>query len=507
MSPGSKSVWSKECAVEVDQRDKVLPPTWVARTPAPGGEFDGREHVFRSEGGRAAASAIVAGIEAATEFVVVASFLFGDAAIERALVAAARRGVRVYLLIASEARLAKEPRDDSEFDQKLVAEHKSLLQRIAGWVLVRSSLAFHAKVVLIDPHARRAGWLLTANLTQEALERNEEIAVTLSAAEIAAAYECLRWAAWESADHQLVEPGDFLGVKPLGCVERPSPGGGIAATLCGPGSLRREVLGLIDAAEREIVVSSFGFDIKHEVVQRLLARAREGLRITILARTRPATMPALIELRRAGARVLGFRWLHAKAVWTDKREGIVMSANLESKGLDEGFELGVHATGKRAAALRALLEFWIGSARWELHAESNVGACFGAALAWNGSQFLELDVAQHAVVPGPRIVAASADRLESASPPVPSANGLPLPAHRLTLRWVIEAPRLAAGSKPLDPKGTTKPKGGEPAVLPRFREPSGRLVVAIRDAADLERARAVVASGGAHAVVVMEAQS
>src|SRR5262245_33788150 len=82
---------------------------------------------------------------------------------ERALIEAAKRGVRVYLLVATEARLDKEIRSDDSFGIKTVEEHKRLLDRLAGWVYVRSAEHFHAKFVVADPKSRPHGVLLTAN--------------------------------------------------------------------------------------------------------------------------------------------------------------------------------------------------------------------------------------------------------------------------------------------------------------------------------------------------------
>ena len=88
----------------------------------------------------------------------------------------------------------------------------------------------------------------------------------------------------------------------------------------------------------------------------MCARARQGVSLTVLARVRPRAMPALVALAEAGARVLGFKWLHAKALWADSGRGLVMSANLEKHGLDGSFELGVRLDGERAEELRTRLE-------------------------------------------------------------------------------------------------------------------------------------------------------
>ena len=60
-------------------------------------------------------------------------------------------------------------------------QHQDMLNRLGGFALFRSAPHFHAKFVLSDPGKRDgAGLLLTANLTKEALERNQELAVELT---------------------------------------------------------------------------------------------------------------------------------------------------------------------------------------------------------------------------------------------------------------------------------------------------------------------------------------
>ena len=268
-------------------------------------------------------------------------------------------------MLASEARLDREP-GDGEFEQRVLAEHKDMLSRLGGCVLIRSAPHFHAKLVLVDPDANPVGMLLTANLTREALRRNEELAVVLRPEEVKEAAELLRWAMWEGAEHELVDPGNFRSVKPLGAVDHPAPLPQVLATTSSATQLREEAVDLIDSASRELIVASFGWAADHPVVERLCARARQGLSLTVLARTRPRAMPALVALAEAGARVLGFKWLHAKALWADSDRALVMSANLEKHGLDDGFELGLRLEGKRAEELRTRLERWSSQAAWEL---------------------------------------------------------------------------------------------------------------------------------------------
>lgn len=303
----------------------------------------------------------------AEDMVVVATFILASDLIEQAILEACARGVRVYLLLPTRERLERERGDASEFEREVLERHERLLDTLAGRVLIRSSASFHAKAVLIDPRRGGRGYLLTANLTTEALSRgHEELAVLLDEPQVRAAYAALRWAAWEAADQEVLSAGRVSPVRPLGRVTLPEAAAGILGTLGPSRRLADEAMRLVDGAEGELVVSSFGWEHTHRVVQRIVKRAREGLRVSVLARRRDPITQALVDLRAAGAAVYGFRSLHAKAIWTDRGEGLVMSANLESQGLDHGFELGVQLSAERAASLDAVLRAWISRAEWEV---------------------------------------------------------------------------------------------------------------------------------------------
>ena len=546
--------WTKQHTRVIDQRSRRLPPTWVLRDGAGDGETERKANPVTAaparasrkrtrdgapEQGRAVhvsgrdrtvAKRIVKLLATAQRMAVVSSFLLADREVEDAILEAAQRGVRVYVLLASEARLDHEP-GDGEFEQRVLAEHKTVLQRLGGYVLIRSAPHFHAKLVLVDACDRPAGLLLTANLTREALERNEELAVELTPKDVAEAAEVVRWALWENAEHELVEPGNFRAVKPLGCIDHPAPAPHVLATTASVTQLREETVEIIDGASREFVVASFGWDAGHPVVEHLCERARQGLSLTVLARVRPRAMPALVALAKAGARVLGFKWLHAKALWADSGRALVMSANLEKHGLDEGFELGLRLDGERAEELRMRLERWSGQAAWELRPAPALGELAGAVRVWHDRELVELDVKPRRPVDLGIFTAASAETLTAPKEPeAPRTDGLPHPdhaAHDLECRWLVQPPRLNPKAKevkrPITPlqraidagvirvvesktKEVTPPAAGRRAKRtpepPVFKEPGGRQVVAVQSPEEIPSARRIMAEVGAAAIVV-----
>lgn len=482
----------------VDHTRDPLGVVWLS-TPAPEAPPATETvspQVFATGRRRNAASWIARCIDDAQDTVVVSSFLFADRLLEEALLRAAGRGVRVYAVMAASTRLDREPRDDAEFDQKVREEHKAMLRRVAGLVLVRSAEDFHAKLVLVDPDgAAPCGWLLTANLTAEALERNEELVVELTRSEVREAFAWARHAFWARATHELLDAERLSPCAPIGGVPEPASDGTVVATCGATRSLREAALDLVRGARERLVVASFGWQLDHPVVQAILARAREGLAVTVLARVRPAAMPALVALREAGAKVLGFRWLHAKALWSDRGEALVASANLEPHGLDRGFELGVRSTGERAAAIGRALDAWTRTAPRRLESGVTVGDVTGTALRWIDGRLEEVVVSPSRELTMPAVTAPCATRLDAVPPPAVATPSNGKRVHRTVVLRAVEAPFLA-------PKAVAFEVPGAPAPpYPLYREPSGRLVAVVSEAGEAGPALALLRELGVEAVV------
>jgi len=494
-------LWKKPFKRLISQRDSALPPAWVVQSHEDQRPEELGRHVHISGRGRDAAQRLGDLIGVAREQAVVSSFLLADEGIQDAMLEAARRGVRVYVLLASEARLGREDSDD-EFDRRVLVQHKAMLTQLAGHVLFRSAPHFHAKLVLVDPHSRPAGALLNANLTKEALERNEELAVELTPDEVREAAALAGWAMWESAEHEMVDPDDrFRSVKPLGSLEHPRPGSAVKATTAERNELREVASALVDGASERLMVASFGWDRDHLVVQRLCARAREGVAVTVLARIRPTSMPALLDLREAGATVLGFRWLHAKAIWSDTGEALVMSANLQRDGLDRGFEVGVSLRDDRAGEVQERLKAWAARAQWRLEHSPRLGDIAGKAKLWHGSKLVDVEVEATAAVSLGELTASSADDLTAPEPPVPSNGELPRLAHELLCSWVVAAPVLQSKAKEIF-RPNERNRSRLSYSPPVFEERRGRQVVAVSSPDQLPAAQRIRQEVGAAAIVV-----
>ena len=385
----------------IDRRDEVLPPLWVqshnlSHEANPVRGWNGsRVSPIDSDG--SVRTKLVDIVDEADQVVCVCSFIIADKSVVEALLRAGSRGVRVYLLTASENLLLKESKMDSEFDAERLRDHIETLRSVAGRILVRTSEHFHSKFVLADPNGRNPrGYLLTANLTAEALTRNVELAVELTVPEVQDLFKQFLIGFWKESSSELLDKGGLSKVEPIasGRIESPK---NIPCTTSEVHTLRSTADRLIEDARNEIIVSSFGFDLQHETVQKLVAAATAGKNVHVFARPRPSksTMDALVALRKAGAVVRGHPWLHAKCLVVDTERGwtgLVMTANFEKRGLDEGFETGVILRDKDAMTMLDFAESWKERFPLELFVDRRVGQVDGEATLWKDGELRKVTI-------------------------------------------------------------------------------------------------------------------
>lgn len=150
---------------------------------------------------------LIESIDSAKDMICASSFLLADREIIDAFLRASSRGRRVYLLTASEIQLLNEPRIDNEFDQDRLQDHLRMMQELAGRVLVRTGENFHSKFLLVDPHDDARGFLLTANLTFEALTRNVELSIELNSTEVRDLYRQFLIGFWQESSNELLHQG------------------------------------------------------------------------------------------------------------------------------------------------------------------------------------------------------------------------------------------------------------------------------------------------------------
>ncbi|TFY93767.1 phosphatidylserine/phosphatidylglycerophosphate/cardiolipin synthase family protein [Pseudomonas nabeulensis] len=498
---------SLHCQTVVDRTHEPLGPGWLRRAPTlPEQREQVSSHVWRTGANLQFRDTLVQAIEQASEHVLLCSFLLADTPLADALIQASERGVRVYILTASEQRLDSLIRDEDDFGKRMVEQHKALLARLAGKVRLRSAEHVHAKFLVIDALAHKAprAWLSTANLNK-ALQESIELGVQLEENNARALAECFNWAFWCEARRELHGANRLVEIKGPPAVPRRPGHDQVLATLQGSFDLREAVITMIRSAQYEILASSYGLDADHIVIDELILAANRGVRVSLLTRPRPAVANAVAKLAAAGIQVLAHDKLHAKALVADG-EALVMTANFDAFGLDEGFEVGVKLAPEPAAAVERSLREWIACFPWMYRANATRGEHLGDFCPADKGvrdgivrvvDYLEqklADVEAH-------------DALSLESTPGPQVQPTDAPgelAQKVGLVWNVKAPRLPQGATEIKPphKGESKTAGlvSQPSTVPVYQHKGAKYIVVGRTQ-EQERVRDLAQQLGARLVL------
>ena len=445
----------------VDQR---MGPCWVATTPK-GSRLDagsnGSEGVWESGPSGELRAHCIRVMDSARDVICLSSFLLADEEIRAGIASAFARGVRVYLLTATEQRLLSTISQDDEFSERARDQHMQMLDELALRTLLRSGEDLHAKYLIVDPRGGSPkGVVLTCNLTSEGFTRNPELAVDVSGEEASDLFRLFLWGFWKQSKRELLDRQKITGnaaYVPHGV----SPPQLLPCTVEGSTKLRDEMLRLIHGSEKELWVSAYKFTRAHPTTASLEEAARRGVRVRLLASLRPARghMDALVSLARAGVEVRGLRYLHGKVILSDIPHGpqaLVMSANFDPEGLDQGYEAGVSLSGKRLDALRRTVTEWWGRATHALLVDKNLGELpDGEARFYReGTDFEDATVATRFERDLGSITAPDLDKMATVRParfPLPERSGTRTYYKELQYTWTVLPPQKAKpAGKPTD---------------------------------------------------------
>lgn len=454
--------------------------------------------------------ALVDAMNNAQEVLLLSSFLLADDAIANGLIQAAERGVRTYVITASEQRLDKFLEEDESFEHKMVEQHKTLLAKLAGKVLLRSGEHIHAKFLIVDPQLdhEAQGWLSTANFNK-ALENSIELGIRLPPFSARALAECFNWAFWQEAQRELRGPKRLVEIqsRPSLAPKRPSAPQ-VFATLNDGTDLRGQVLKMIRSADREILAASYGLDPEHVVLHELALAAQRGVQVSLLTRPRPAVAQGTAALAAAGVRILAHDKLHAKALVVDGH-ALVMTANFDTFGLDTGFEVGAILEPEAAQDVEHTLREWIDNFPWEYRADAVRGDHLGDFCpADKGLRDGVIRIVANHRQQAANIEAPNALDLEGAPPPrlspIPVPQELPQQVH---FNWQVRAPRLPDGATELfqesasePPSSTGRPRPKVPFDPPVYQHKKLKYVVP-RTLAQADRASQLAEQLGARLVL------
>ena len=182
----------------------------------------------------------------------------------------------------------------------------------------RSYAFTHAKFVVVDG---QIAWLMTANLTKSAFDKNREILVRTPDRVVIDNLVRVFW-----ADRR-------RGTCPAG------------ALVLGPVNGRQALVSFLESAQHTIDVVSEVFD-DGQVAQELKSLARQGVKVRVLVAP-PDEIAANGVLRswmsgtRVEVRYLETPYLHAKYLVVDGRVAYIGSANLSTGSLDDNREVGI----------------------------------------------------------------------------------------------------------------------------------------------------------------------
>ena len=279
---------------------------------------------------QAGAAPYVAAVEQAKHAVDVNSYLLDDSSLVSALIAAAKRGVSVHVIVAGNpyGDASAVSQEKAEFSGTGV-QIKTAPARFEGsWVFD------HAKYLVVDPgYATGDAILGSSNMDYSGLGgRNRE-------------YD------WETSSPRVVRAlAEVFGADWAGRKAGSAPR---SALVLSPGA-ERAILGLIDSSHHGIEIETEEFSRVPAVALALEAvlRLHESVRIVVPSSISSYDLEQLRPLARDGAKIVevGSPYIHAKLIIADSR-AFIGSQNFSASSLDDNREVGILLDGAPVQAL------------------------------------------------------------------------------------------------------------------------------------------------------------
>lgn len=502
----------KETRREVvyDYSDDIIENVWILRslgldssqqieeTEGEGVWTTGNKGVFRN--------VLVSAIGKAREVVCISSFLIGEEKIEQALMDAVDDGVRVYILSVPATLLDREEAitDEEERVDERIEECKAFLDRIAEKMLLRAASHFHSKFLLVDPkdsmHAE--GYLSTANFNK-ALTEGVEIGVQLTPLELQGVYQQFVRGFWVESSQELRRKGSLTPVSShLKDIKIPSRIEEVLTTISSSSSdfkiltLKERILEFLEQTKGPVYLSMYGFDEGHEIVKEITKLARER-KVTVLTRPRPRMIPVHCKLAEAGIIILGHKNLHAKAI-VSKINGetvaLVMTANLQSRGIDEGFDTGVLLRGRRAQRVEEILIKWAEEFPLIFKTKVKLGELKGSIWIGNRNIFTEATVEEELSIAGDVITVQSLEIDPTEKIPKRRKRNKNEFYHRVKVIYHLRPPLVPAGAKQI--RDDTSP-------LPLYKSRE-KTFIAVKNEKELQTAIQLKKQRYPNALIVVE---
>ncbi len=375
------------------QRDSPLRDVWLKREQKELGNENRGSGIFIPGRNGELIQELIFAINDARDVICASSFIIQETDVTRSLLYAAERGIRVYLLTASETHLKKNYSKLSEYSRDIVDKHKELLDSFSGNILVRTADHLHAKFLLADPLGENPkGFLLTSNLTEKAMTENLEVCIELNPSQIKDLFVQFTRGFWAEAKQELI----YKELRPAGknpFDEFPQPEQ-VAWTIGDDLRLKSTILDLIEHAEKSLLISSWTIEGEHETRQAIEQRAKNGVNVQILTRPNSRNTKAISDIANSGATILGHEQMHAKVIIADNQKGIVMTSNFSQKGLDQGFEAGIMLNQDQVKNLETLFDSWKSHATWQYKPECDIESLENELLLLDGENLRKKKVVE-----------------------------------------------------------------------------------------------------------------
>ena len=361
----------------VSFEDEILPPCWIRKDLKQANKKNNyfkdtkiSKNIWVSGNDEKLLNELKVSIDNAKEMICITSYMFSEPDIKECLLNASKRGVRVYMLTASNKHLKNQPDEDDDFNNKMYIEMDKLFKELQGKIKIRTSENFHSKFLLIDPlnSELRQGYLLTSNFDTKGIKGrkingtfrvNPEVCIKLSNEEVITFFNQFCYGFWiESTEESKID--GFLPIRTR--LNKEFNLKDIIFNSKDHHSLEKAIIDLIAKNPGKLNICTYGITKNNKVYKKILSELKKGREVVVLTRPRNKNMPALIDLIKEGAVVYGHDDIHAKVILIESNgnvKGIMMTANIEDISFDTSFESGKILKDEEAKSFLKILNNWI----------------------------------------------------------------------------------------------------------------------------------------------------
>ena len=303
-------------------------------------------------------------IKGAKEFICISSFLFeNNTDLCKELYNVSKKGIRIYLLLASQVLLDK-IKDDIEDHENIKSHIQFLNEAGQGYMFIRSG-EVHSKFILIDPKSEVSnGILLTANITKRALETNNEIGIELESHQVKELYKQFLYGFYgeKTTEYRFNKITKSAKLEPINPVSIDlKKGEDIIWTTNQSNLIAESIDKFLDTVDNEeVLISCWNFVLDNKISNQIVEKINNKSKI--LLPRRPKNYEAISQFLEKGVKIRCNSLQHAKFIMTNNR-ALLFSANLESQGLEKGFESGIILRDKKEIeSLKTIFNHWYDTA-------------------------------------------------------------------------------------------------------------------------------------------------